>query len=178
TAYAVNPFKGSEDGMGWNFIYQIARFQKVIAITRENNRPHIEKYMEQTPDEVYNNIQFYYFDLPYWMRFWKKGGRGAMLYFWMWQFGIVHFIKKLNLKFDIAHNVNFHNDWTPSFLWKLNKPFVWGPVGHHPLIPKQYLRGRSSSFWLKDRMTWLVKKLFWNFSFSLKKTVKKADHVL
>ena len=28
--------------------------------------------------------------------------------------------KKLNLNFDIVHNVNFHNDWTPSYLWKLN----------------------------------------------------------
>jgi glycosyltransferase involved in cell wall biosynthesis len=178
TAYAVNPFKGSEDGMGWNFVYQIARFQKVIAITRENNRSHIEQYMQENPDELYDNIQFYYFDLPYWMRFWKKGGRGAMLYFWMWQVGIVSFIKKLNITFDIAHNVNFHNDWTPSFLWKLNKPFVWGPIGHHPLIPNQYLHGRSRQYWWKDRMTWLVKKLFWKVSPSLKKSVEKADHVL
>ncbi len=178
TAYAVNPFKGSEDGMGWNFIYQIARFRKVIAITRENNKPHIEEYMQQNPDEVYANIQFYYFDLPYWLRFWKKGGKGAMLYFWMWQFGIVRFIKQQNLKFDVAHNVNFHNDWTPSFLWKLEKPFVWGPIGHHPLIPNQYLQGRSRLYWLKDRMTWMIKKLFWNFSPALNKSVNKADHVL
>jgi len=72
TCYAVNPFKGSEDGMGWNFVYQIARFNKVIAITRENNREAIEKFMVQNPDNVYNNITYLYFDLPYWMRFWKK----------------------------------------------------------------------------------------------------------
>jgi hypothetical protein len=137
TAYAVNPYKGSEDGMGWNMILQIARFQKVIAVTRENNEPKIAQYMKENPSKLYDNIQFEYFDLPYWMRFWKKGGRGAMLYYWMWQRGIVGFIQKKGFVFDIAHNLNFHNDWTPSYLWKLNKPFVWGPVGHHPKIPTQ-----------------------------------------
>lgn len=177
TCYAVNPYKGSEDAMGWNFVYQIARFRKVIAITRENNRSHIEKYMEENPDSVYENIQFLYFDLPYWMRFWKKGNRGAMLYFYLWQKGIISFIKKQNLDFDIVHNVNFHNDWTPSFLWKLKKPMVWGPVGHHPLIPEQYLKDYSKKYIIKDRLTWLVKNFFWKFSPSLKKTVKYSNHI-
>ena len=51
TAYAVNPYKGSEDGMGWNMILQIARFQKVIAVTRENNEPKIVKYMKENPSD-------------------------------------------------------------------------------------------------------------------------------
>lgn len=72
TTYAVNPFKGSEDGMGWNFIYQIARFNFVTAVTRENNREAIEKFMIENPDPVYQRIRFLYFDLPYWMRFWKR----------------------------------------------------------------------------------------------------------
>lgn len=177
STYAVNPYKGSEDGMGWSHIMQIARFHKVIAITRENNQPHIENFIQENPHENYENIQFLYFDLPYWQRFWKKGGRGAMLYFWLWQKGIVNFIKNQDLEFDIAHNLNFHNDWTPSYLWKLGKPFVWGPIGHHPIIPKQYLQNYSIKYWTKDRLTWMVKKYFWNYSFSLKKTVNKASFI-
>jgi glycosyltransferase involved in cell wall biosynthesis len=177
TCYAVNPYKGSEDAMGWNFVYQIARFRKVIAITRENNRPDIEKYMSENPDPIYESIQFIYFDLPYWMRFWKKGSRGAMLYYYLWQKGIISFIKKQKLDVDIVHNVNFHNDWTPSFLWKLKKPMVWGPVGHHPLIPKQYLKDYSKKYLIKDRITWMVKNFFWKFSYSLNKTAKCSDHI-
>ena len=178
TAYAINPYKGSEDGMGWNFVMQIARFNRVIAVTRENNRSSIEKYMLENPNEVYSNVRFFYFDLPYWMRFWKKGSRGAMLYYLMWQWAIVSFVKKQLLDFDIAHNLNFHNDWTPSFLWKLGKPFVWGPVGHHPLIPTAYLQPYAKSYWIKDRLTWMVKRFFWKFSVSLRKTIHKADHIL
>jgi glycosyltransferase involved in cell wall biosynthesis len=178
TAYAINPYKGSEDGMGWNFVLQIARFNKVIAITRENNRPHIEKYQSEFPDERYKNMQFLYFDLPYWMRFWKKGGRGAMLYYQMWQRGVVAFIKKQKLSYTIAHNLNFHNDWTPTFLWKLNKPLVWGPIGHHPKIPKMYFAYFPKSEYYKDLFTWLIKKAFWKFSIALTNSVKKANYIL
>lgn len=177
SCYAVNPFKGSEDAMGWNFVRQIARFNKVIAVTRENNREAIELYMKQNPGTIYNNITFLYFDLPYWMRFWKKGSRGALLYYYMWQKGIVGHIKKKQLDFDIVHNVNFHNDWTPSFLWKLGKPMVWGPVGHHPLIPRVYLKPYQIKYIIKDRLTWLVKNLFWRYSTALKKTVTNASHI-
>ncbi len=178
TAYAINPYKGSEDGMGWNFTLQIARFNKVIVVTRENNQSHIEQYMAENPNSLYDNITFLYFDLPYWMRFWKKGGRGAMLYYLMWQRGIVSFIKKQNIYYDVVHNLNFHNDWTPSFLWKLNKPFVWGPVGHHPQVQTQYLEPYAYSYWVKDRLTWLVKKYFWKLSPSLQKSKLHASHIL
>ena len=104
TTYAVNPYKGSEDGMGWNYVLQIAKNNKVIAITRENNQNAIQKYMDEHPNVLYKNITFLYFDLPYWMRWWKKGGRGAMLYYWMWQKGVIGFVTKQNLTFDIAHN--------------------------------------------------------------------------
>ena len=177
TTYAVNPFKGSEDGMGWNFIYQIARYNKVIAITRKNNQAEIIRYMSENPDPIYDNINFLFFDLPKWAMFWKKGSRGALLYFYLWQRFVLNYIKKQKLNYDIVHNVNFHNDWTPSYLWKLGKPFVWGPIGHHPGISKEYLKSYSNKYYIKDRLTSLVKSFFWNFSFSLKKTKLYAKHI-
>jgi glycosyltransferase involved in cell wall biosynthesis len=177
TVYSLNPYKGSEEAMGWNYVYQAARFHKVIAITRENNQAAVDSYMAENPDVVYGNITFVYFDLPYWMRFWKKGGRGVILYYLLWQYALPKFIKKQHLQFDITHNLNFHNDWSPSFLWKLNKPFVWGPIGHHPLIPAQYLKGYALKHWIKDRFTWLVKKLFWKGLPALKQTIKQADYI-
>ncbi len=177
SVYAMNPYKGSEDGTGWNFILQIARYNKVIAITRENNRPSIEAFMLDKPNDLYQNIQFLYFDTPKWMRFWKRGGRGAMLYYLLWQFLLPRFVRKSKVEFDLSHNLNFHNDWTPSFLSKLGKPMIWGPVGHHPRIPKAYL----SDNWverIKERMKWWVKNYFWKYDPFLKKTINKSDKIL
>ena len=50
TCYAINPYKGSEDAMGWNFVIQIARFNKVYAVTRENNKTAIEKIKPNSAD--------------------------------------------------------------------------------------------------------------------------------
>lgn len=174
TAYAVNPFKGSEDGMGWNMILQIARFNKVIAITRENNKESIDKFLEENEVEVAQNIQFEYFDLPYYLRFWKKKSRGALLYFYLWQLGVALWVKSKKLSFDLAHNLNFHNDWAPSFLWILQKPFIWGPIGHHPAIPFEFLKEHGWKTIIINRANWLMKQVFWKMDPFLFITKKKA----
>lgn len=167
TAYAINPFKGSEDGMGWNFAYQAAKQHKVTVITRVNNQKHIEQYINEQNLNT-ENLNFEYFDLPYILRFWKRGGEGAMLYFYLWQFWMPWFVLAKRLKYDVVHNLNFHNDWTPTFLWILRKPLIWGPVGHHPLIPKEFiLKPYGWMAYLKDRLTWGVKSYFWHISPSL-----------
>lgn len=162
TTYAVNPYKGSEDGMGWNFICQIAKNHQVIAITRKNNREAITQYCLESPNEIHQNIRFYYFDLPYWMRFWKRKEKGAMLYFFLWQLFLPLFVWMKGIQFDLAHNLNFHTDWIPTFLWLLGKPTVWGPIGHHPQLKKEFIQpfyGKSAYY--KSQAKWWIKKLNW-----------------
>lgn len=180
TAYAANPYKGSEDGSGWNIIRHVAEHVDVVAITRENNRPHIEKYMAENriPATAGRQLQFEYFDLPYWMRFWKKGGRGAMFYHYLWHIGLLFFILKKGIRFDIAHHLNFHNDWTPSFLWLLGKPLVWGPIGHHHKIPAEFLKPYGFKAWLNDRLLWVLKKAFWTLDPFLKITKWSSGKIL
>ena len=87
TAYAVNPYKGSEDGTGWNISREIAKSHKAIVITRKNNIPHIEKYLLENPTEVHQQTQFIGYDLPAWAMWLKKriGERGYVLYYYFWQ---------------------------------------------------------------------------------------------
>jgi len=179
TAYAVNPYKGSEDGTGWNMINQIARYQKVYAITRKNNQEDIECYIDKNPQAQFGNIEWLYYDLPYWMRFWKKKERGAMLYFYLWQLFMPFFILMKNVKFDVAHNLNFHNDWTPSFLWVFRKPFVWGPIGHHPKTPEAFVKevyGQKAV--QKQKIIWGLKNMFWSLDPFLKLTKWNANHIV
>ncbi|MEO0310984.1 MAG: a-glycosyltransferase-related protein glycosyltransferase family 4 protein [Bacteroidota bacterium] len=179
TAYAINPFKGSEDGMGWNFVLQAARYNRVIAVTRKNNRSHIEKYIEQNAPPHIENVSFLYFDLPYFLRFWKKGEVLSLVYFYLWQFFMPLFILLSRVKVDIVHNLNFHNDWTPTFLWMLGKPMVWGPVGHHPKIPNHFLsRFYGPSAVKADNFKWKFKSFFWNFDPFLKIAARRAKVVL
>jgi len=181
TAYAVNPYKGSEDGMGWNFILQIAKLNYVVAVTRKNNRTSIERYFDEHDElnELKQRITFLYFDWPQQLLWWKKGSLLSMIYFYFWQLSCAVWLRRRKLNVDIVHNLNFHNDWTPSFLWLLNKPFVWGPVGHHPKIPKQFiLPVYGYKAYLKDRLLWVSKEFFWTVDPFLFITRKMAAHII
>ncbi len=128
SAYACEPHKGSEPGVGWNWAKQIAKFAEVWVITRVNNKEVIEEELRENPEP---NMRFVYTDLPKWLRFWKKGERRLHLYYYLWQ--ILSFLRAWKLhsmvKFDIAHHVTFTVDWMPSFISLLPVPFIWGPIG-------------------------------------------------
>lgn len=158
TAYDINPYKGSESGTGWNFILQISRFNKVIACTRLNNRKNIERFIKEEGIDI-SNISFHYYDLPYILRFWKRGSRGSFFYYNLWQIGIVLDIFFKKLEFDMVQHINFHADHVPSFLWVFSKPFIWGPINHNEPIPKQFTT--SILVFIKDRLTFLVKYIRW-----------------
>ncbi|MCH8876472.1 MAG: glycosyltransferase family 4 protein [Chloroflexi bacterium] len=147
SAFACEPGKGSEPGIGWNWVRQIARFHDVWVITRANNREVIEHAVAEEPMP---NIQWVYFDLPRWARFWKKGQRGIHLYYYLWQIGIYWVAKRLQgeVGFDLVHHVTLGIYWMPSFLSLLPAPFVWGPVGGGESAPWDFY----SSFSLRGKV--------------------------
>jgi glycosyltransferase involved in cell wall biosynthesis len=142
SVYACEPDKGSEPGVGWNWVKQIARFHEVWAITRTNNREAIERAIGEKPPA---NVHWIYFDLPYWLRFWKKGQRGTQLYYYLWQIGAYHVAKRLHgrVAFQVVHHVTFVKYWVPSFLAFLPAPFVWGPVGGGEVTPEPFYKSFS-----------------------------------
>lgn len=178
-AYAVNPYKGSEDGTGWNILRQIALRNSVILITRINNQPEIERQLAESPEDWHAHTQFVYFDLPYWARFWKKGAWGALPYYMLWQMALPTFIRRQGLEFDIAHQLNFHNDWVPTMLWRLKKPVVWGPVGHHPPIPAGYLKPvYGHKAWFADKKRHWIKNAVRKLNPWYRLSVKKVSRIL
>ena len=49
SAYACEPSKGSEPGMGWNVAREMAEYHDIWVLTRANNRAPIEAEMAQRP---------------------------------------------------------------------------------------------------------------------------------
>jgi glycosyltransferase involved in cell wall biosynthesis len=137
SAYACEPHKGSEAGIGWNWVRQAARFHDVWVVTRANNREAIEAATSSLP---LGNVHWIYFDLPRALRFWKRGARGMRLYYYLWQIGVWRLVRRLRAttSFDLVHHVTIGNYWTPSFLALFPTPFVWGPVGGGESAPRAF----------------------------------------
>jgi glycosyltransferase involved in cell wall biosynthesis len=161
SAYACRPGEGSEPGIGWNVVLEVAKYHQVWVITRENNRPNIEAEMVSNPVP---GLQFVYYDLPSWVRWWKQWQWGVYFHYYLWQIGIYFLAQKLHreISFDLVHHITYGRYCTPSFLALLPIPLIWGPVGGGESAPDPFwrdfsLRGklfeilRNLSRWLGER---------------------------
>jgi glycosyltransferase involved in cell wall biosynthesis len=137
SAYACEPGKGSEPGIGWNVAREVALRHEVWVVTRANNRAAIEAELARRPSPHLHPV---YYDLPRWARWWKRGSRGIQLYYYLWQFGIYSLVRRLHrdVRFDVVHHVTLKKYWMPSLLGLLPVPFVWGSVGGGESAPRAF----------------------------------------
>ena len=59
-----------------------------------------------------------------------------------------------NENFDLIHNLNPIGYREPGYLWKLNLPYIWGPIGGIPNRPSQLFTDLS----LKNRIFFTPKR--------------------
>ena len=144
SAYACEPARGSEPGVGWNWCLALAsQGYEVWVITRENNRSVIERGLRGVSDAVRRNLHFNYYDLPRWIRRWKTLPFGVYIYYAWWQRAIVPLALALHreVKFDLVQHITFGSWRQPSLLYRLEAPFVFGPVGGGEMAPRNLARG-------------------------------------
>lgn len=128
-AYACEPGKGSEPGVGWAWARMLTRLGQVTVVTRANNRESIQR-ARLSPQER-ERLRFVYVDLPRWARLWKRGQGRVRLYYLIWQALAVYRARRLqrDRAFHVAWHVTLSNAWLGSLAPLIGIPFVFGPVG-------------------------------------------------
>lgn len=160
SAYACEPNRGSEAAAGWHWAIELARLgHEVWVITRANNQSSIAEVLNTT---LISKLHFVYYDLPLWARWWKRGGRGVYLYYFLWQWGAYRLAKSLiqQESFDLVHHITFGVFRQPSFMAFLGLPFIFGPVGGGERTPyalrKSLPLGGYMLDLLRDVSNWLT----------------------
>lgn len=177
SAYTCETGRGSEGEIGWRIVHELAKRHDVHVITRANLRPVHDAQFAITPKP--DRLTFEYFDLPWIFRFYKKGKRFFLIYYYLWQVGIGLRARRLNQKrsFDVLHHLIGGMDWMPAGLALCRGPFLWGPVGSentHPVILRhQPLRSR-----LKEKLRVALRFLLRTFDPFTRITAHRADIVL
>lgn len=177
SAYACQPGLGSEAGIGWNLARQIASRHHLWLVTRRNNVAAIERHALELG---LANLRVVGFDLPPWARFWKRGGRLAMPYYYLWQRALAAPARRLDRRvgFDLVHHLTFASGWIPSGLATLGRPFVLGPVGQHPRIPSDFLRRGALGARLAEPLKALVRRALLEHDPAVRRTLAAADCIL
>jgi glycosyltransferase involved in cell wall biosynthesis len=150
SAYACDPTRGSEPGIGWNLVREVARRHRVWAITRRKNQTIISRELQRAP---LPNLSMVYFDLPKSALGWKRGRLGIEVYYRLWHLLTRGLVQRLHrdVRLDLTHHVTFGRYWGPTSLAYVSTPFVWGPVGGAETAPAAFLadfdrRGRAYEF--------------------------------
>ncbi|WP_309733455.1 glycosyltransferase [Chamaesiphon sp. OTE_75_metabat_556] len=138
SAYACEPGRGTEPGVGWNTAWEIAKYQEVWVLTRpDDGREAIEAELQRNPNP---NLHFVYFTLPIFGSLWRKGSIAFLIHYYFWQLQAFFVARRLHAEigFDVAHHVTFVRHSAPSFLTLLPIPLIWGPVGGGESAPAAF----------------------------------------
>lgn len=164
SAFYCRPNHGSENGVGWNWVKQIARNHDVWVMTLESNRSFIEEEIAKSPMP---NVHWVYFDLVSWLRqeskFFYYPSPLRFPYYYLWQIRTFFMGRKLvkQIDFDVSHHVTICRYWMPSFIAMLPMPMVWGPVGGGELLPKSFYDLLRTKDKVVEQLRKLAMRLAW-----------------
>lgn len=157
-AYACSPGMGSEPGMAWNWVSNLAKFCELHIITEGEFREKIEEVVPTL--EQGKNMHFYYNPVSEEIRkmCWNQGDWRFYKYYREWQWKTYLMAKEIcsSEHIDVLHQLNMIGFREPGYLWKLSKesdvPFVWGPIGGLKQFPLAYLQGAGLKMKLFNRL--------------------------
>lgn len=199
-AYAVSPNWGSEPGMGWNWICNLAKYCNLFIITEGEWKTEIEHSIEAAMagnmDKKVNptlltckqaeNMHFTYLpvdDNPercaeIRKMCWNQGSWQFYLYYEKWEkrvyeqaIAIIKAKKDTRERIDVLHKLNMITYREPGYLWKIKSiPYVWGPVGGLGYYPLAYLEDESNAAKIKT----IIKNILIGLTFRFTPRVRKA----
>ena len=132
SAYSVNPYHGSEDGVGWNWVLQYEKNYKagdrIILLTKKYNEEDTRKGLEEFGIK---HIELAITDVPLilnWFR--EKYSMFHHMYYILWQHYAWKWVKQSGVNFDVIHHVTMGDYRIPGEMSKAkNARTIFGPVG-------------------------------------------------
>jgi glycosyltransferase involved in cell wall biosynthesis len=174
SAYACCPGRGSEPGYGWNYLLQYAKvFEKVILVTSLQDHEAVrEKLRELGIVNITLKVVRMRFGLDR-LHYMPVGG--IHLHYLLWLKEALAVIQSLPDRIDFAHHLTYGSLQFGSPLYKLDCPFIFGPVGGGQRTNTIFypLMGAKARFF--ERVRNGVSSLFYRFSPFFKGTIRRAS---
>lgn len=177
SAFSCGPGGGSEPGLGWHAVREMARHHDVTVLTYEGMRAGIEASLADRPVE---GLAFAYYALPFEPARYRTGAesmRGVreQLHYAAWQIAAARVARRLHRErpFDLAHHLTFVKYWAPSAVSGLGIPFVWGPVGGGEATPAAFVAALGAEGARYERQRALAQRLSERLT-AVRRTARRA----
>ena len=139
-AFSCHPTDTMESRVGWNRILHASRrFETHVFYGERFAKEDLEALLSEHPFK--HRIHLHHVELPsYWKPFLRVSG---MFYFTYnaWHKAAYALSRQMHDRqpFALVHQVNFCGFREPGYGWKLDAPFLWGPVGGTQNFPMRFL---------------------------------------
>jgi glycosyltransferase involved in cell wall biosynthesis len=142
SAYACEPGKGSEPGIGWSLAVNLAARVPVVVLTRANNQASIVEALASIVPE--KRPEFLYHDLGRPLLLLKKFFKAHRWYYLLWQKTARQQVARLVTagSFSILHHTTYASFRYPTAVLGHGVPAIWGPVGGVEATPWNLLPWR------------------------------------
>jgi glycosyltransferase involved in cell wall biosynthesis len=149
-AYACNPARGSESGVGWGWVNAIATGHDVTVITADYNRAQIDQHLASRESSASTNPRFiyvknrpwHYRPSPAWLRIEDSLAKPLMNLAYQDWLRCALAEARLEIaknRYDLVHLITYVGWRFPGRFYELGIPFVWGPIGGMKNTPAHLL---------------------------------------
>jgi len=130
---------GGEPSNAWNWAWQLSRYHRVWILAHPHDREGIEQFLASHPNPSLNTR---WVGLPKMLddpRL-RRSNLVLAIHYQMWL--RVAYKKAIELhrqvSFDVVHHISYGTVSAPPQFWKLQVPFVWGPIGGAQRAPSSF----------------------------------------
>lgn len=139
SSFACSPLWGSEPGVGWQWLRQLARHHDVELLTHGHFRAHLEPALAEAGLQ---GVPVHYFEAAAFGLHPHRQLNSRLYYSW-WQWRVRGPVRRLLAQrpFDLVHHLTWGTLRFPCLLGGLGVPLVMGPLGGGEAAPLRLFAG-------------------------------------
>ena len=196
SAHELSPIQGSECRSAWNILTRLSFMHELTIFCAETNQFKTSDYKHQVEthiDSFHKSTKLIFIKQPLITIFisqinklifgWQSNIGNNILYFLgvrFWEKNLYKYIKKNYKKSELPnliHHFNHISFREPGYCWKLDIPFIWGPVSGMVSPPKNFISSLDSSLKKKIQFRYFINYLQSHYGLRIKQASKKSSHI-
>jgi glycosyltransferase involved in cell wall biosynthesis len=187
-AYSISPLRGSEYSVGWNYVKEMSLTNDLIVLygLAGDHMGDVSEVEDSVLCQNMPNVQFIAVRPSLITNFLNRLNRkGILVYTFYFAYRLWHkqaykVARNLidNQPIDLIHYLCPIGFREPGYLWKINKPYIWGPIGGVKNKPVKFILQKNIRSGVKSALYNFINSLQFRLSRRLQTALKRCDLLL
>lgn len=184
-AYSISPVRGSEYAVGWNYVTHMSRDHDLVVLygLAGDHMGDFKEMADVTPDRFGGHVTFVPVAPDKRARIANHLNRTGRVPFSFyiayryWHLSALAAARRIVAErpIDVVHYLCPIGFREPGYLWKLGKPYIWGPIGGMNMRPVRAFFGLSPAAGLRTAARNVANWLQFRLSPRLSRAIRATD---